>query len=252
MNIPARRQGFTLIEVLVVISIISLLIAILLPALQSAREHGRTVVCLSNHRQLFQGIAMYTHESNGWWPVGAGRSGNTAVSPHGPTWARVVAHQLSLRYIREQNEPTAYGAGLQPRDINATVRPNGIFQCPSEDFPNAWDGKNATSYRWNCGYTYGMGISDSYTLSTSPNYPEQYGRVAESALLRPVSTFILGESDVIRTNKTKAAEYDMDQFGKLENAGTWHTGSGNYLWGDGHATTVHATNLSLSDFDRRE
>jgi prepilin-type N-terminal cleavage/methylation domain-containing protein len=58
-----QNHGFTLIELLVVVAIISLLMAIMLPALTSVRERSRTAVCLSNLRQLSHAVSGFVGEA---------------------------------------------------------------------------------------------------------------------------------------------------------------------------------------------
>ncbi len=69
--------GFTLIELLVVMAILSILMALLLPAIQSGKEKGQEAQCMQNLRQFGLAYAQYTNDYDGWFPPQPGWEGDT-------------------------------------------------------------------------------------------------------------------------------------------------------------------------------
>ena len=103
----AERSGFTLIELLVVIAIIGVLVGILLPAVQQARESARRMQCGSNLRQLM--LAMHSHESaRRQFPAGylsdtsrADRDVETFDAAPGTGWGLLLAPYLEESAIAD-------------------------------------------------------------------------------------------------------------------------------------------------------
>lgn len=123
------RRAFTLVELLVVIAIIGLLVALLLPAVQSAREAARRAQCINNMRQIGLALHMF-HDTYGTFPA----SGWTTAGPGNPAGKYVGWRPLAMPFLEQQNVKELYDFNLNWWEgTNPTVAaiPVKVYVCPS-------------------------------------------------------------------------------------------------------------------------
>ncbi|MDZ7617133.1 MAG: DUF1559 domain-containing protein [Patescibacteria group bacterium] len=159
---PDRKAAFTLVELLVVITIIGILIGLLLPAVQSAREAARRMQCSNNLKQI--GLAMHTYlQALGTLPPGGITQGACCDTKSGTSWAISILPQLEQQALYDKYDMKAYNEDT----VNAFVRESmvSVYICPSEsevrktDKPESGPGGGLLyhrgSYRGNTGRTNG-------------------------------------------------------------------------------------------------
>ncbi len=124
-----RAHGFTLVELLVVIAIIGILIALLLPAVQSAREAARRMQCSNNLKQIGLAVLAY-HTAFESFPPGGITEKPCCSGPEGINWAISILPFLEQQALYDQYDSNAPNADA----VNASVREASLaaYVCPSD------------------------------------------------------------------------------------------------------------------------
>jgi prepilin-type N-terminal cleavage/methylation domain-containing protein len=183
------RRGFTLIELLVVIGIIAVLISLLLPVLNRARQRAVAIQCLSNVKQIYLGMALYSNDNRNAALICFPES-DAVLLPDQSNYYKGASWEITLvthHYV------TATLVGVHP---NAQL-PNGVFRCPTTNFDDnqlessSSYGLNPNVDRWN------SHLQIFYKL----NY-----------IKHPAATIYLAEAYVPEVAIPLPAAYEIDDF----------------------------------------
>ena len=216
----ALSRPFTLIELLVVIAIIAILAAMLLPALQQARERGKTAKCISNLKNLALGVQGYCDVSNDimpkpfWYCVNI----NGQSVPDGTDGAKSYWQDVFVAMkLVDTPMPKSW------------LKVTGLYQCPTEveertagtyGYYNTWKGSH-----------YGMNRYLSLAYSSVASKLENYRPRKITKAVRPSVTFSVGDKWVSPLSPSTACQAEIR--GRWYQMATRHSGKWNYATLDG-------------------
>ena len=225
----SKSTGFTLVELLVVITIIGILIALLLPAVQAAREAARRMQCANNLKQW--GLAMANYENaNQIYPYGA-LSGSEGGSVDGSTGPNGVHRRQSFvvalwPYLEQANLAATYDFNYNfyaAKNLPVVATPVPTYYCPS-DRQGQWTA-DVYGPRSRGNYVVNWGYCD-----FSQTHPQGYkigpfgtNRQSRAADIRDglSNTMFMGE--VIQTTKDSDYDFRGDFFNDDEGAAEFMT-----------------------------
>ncbi len=152
------KRNFTLIELLVVIAIIAILAAMLLPALNQARERGRAASCTNNLKQIVGAAIFYSNDNDDFMPMASGIYGNPAVwgSPRDPWisadfvhsyWVYTTSRYLGGQWTGGQSASKIYICPSDPEEIykhanHSTVDVSNYGYYQKLGAPTSWAANN--------------------------------------------------------------------------------------------------------------
>jgi len=241
-----NKRKFTLIELLVVIAIIAILAAILLPALQSARERAKSSGCVSNLKQCGTTGQAYMNDHRNWWPCGA-RNNQITGTENGKTIQKncYIYNFYKGKYISSFNvvdstDPGSYACPSMTvkKDLTGTPYPQtyGTQYNHNTTNTNNWTGGDKKGQGYNVmlpGWSNGW---NKYTNNDDDTKPD-------TSSVGPTSRVLLNDG-ISKDGRMSAVGYAYNtQANDFANPYFLHGGKLNLLTLDGHVASVDDGNL---------
>ncbi len=253
----SRRAGFTLVELLVVIAIIGILVALLLPAIQAAREAARRSQCSNHLKQLGLALQNY-HDAIGTFPYNAQvQTSSGATRQRGPSWFFRILPYLEQGAVYDQavfagDWSLQDGASPNVALIDKLVVP-GLY-CPSTPLPKTKSLSNAVNGTVVVQLPSYVGIEGSFYrggtsgVEAPQPYFDTYGRTVFNGVIQnadyPVAMASITDGTANTMVVSEQSTFQIDALGNQIDrrssghwGGAWSCGGGTNTWTQ-NVTTV--------------
>lgn len=172
----SRVRAFTLVELLVVIAIIGILVALLLPAVQAAREAARRAQCTNNLKQLALAVTLY-HETNKVFPPAALTRPRSSYGGIAISWIPRSLPNIEEGSVFTKIEWALYNAGENTTVIEKYTFP--FLRCPSDIYQQNSGASGVVNYVANVGNT------EDTVIDSSNKLTDKMGVILQNVCISP-------------------------------------------------------------------